>query len=276
MSAVAVRYDPGADVLYLKRGGAAVADSRDDGHRLVVNYDASGAAVGAQILCASEMAALWVSRPYVYDAELPADIVDAFGRWACEAHAARRPLGALASRGRPFAFAMFVGPGFFVWALNAVVGRYDCGGPALLDVGRILATDHAARLCRAMPVTHDPDVLRARLARYFDTVPRLACVAVSGSPWGEPRLIFYLDIDVDADSLDATFDASEEALRLMGRVARVLGIRVQVLGDYTLGPSPHERVIYTRDTTHPCWGRWDIAQREWAAAVYARASGRRE
>jgi len=110
---------------------------------------------------------------------------------------------------------------------------------------------------------HDPDELRRRLARYFDTIPHLAVVSVAKSiVWGESKFVVHLDLDLDVAKHDEITAAVDEAFRLLRRVARLLGVRALADGSDG-GPMPFERVIYVRDQHHACWGRWLADESYW-------------
>lgn len=110
---------------------------------------------------------------------------------------------------------------------------------------------------------HDPDELRRRLARYFDTIPKLAAVPIAKS-WeqGEAEFVFHLNLDPDIATVDELTRATNEAFRLLRRVGRLLGVRTLVDGSDG-GPMPFERVIYVRDQHHACWGRWLADESYW-------------
>ncbi len=82
MSEVHIKYDAGADVLYVRRDGATIHRSKEAEHDgyLVLNMNSQSEVVGVQLLCAKEMpATTWHEHP---DKErIPLDIFNAVEDW---------------------------------------------------------------------------------------------------------------------------------------------------------------------------------------------------
>lgn len=116
---------------------------------------------------------------------------------------------------------------------------------------------------------HDPEALRRRLARYFDTIPHLAWVGVASSDDGHgPKFVFGVNQYRGEELLpfDRCYRRERAVRRRMWRVARLLGVKVLSLYPAQMGPQPWDTVIYERRRL-PCWRAWAAESERWRLAM---------